>query len=188
MITVNKHYISANELLLDSFKLATSIYNSDFSPTIIVGVWRGGTPVAIAVQEFFSVKDVHTEHTAIKTSSYYGINQQEKHITLSGLTPLIEMIDHNTRLLLVDDVFDTGRSMEAILKYIKIHTKNKPPKAIKIASPWFKPTKNLTELKPDYYLYETEDWLVFPHEISGLTQKELEQNKPELAQILETKK
>ena len=42
---MDKIYISADELLIDSFKLAKKIYESGFQPQFIVGVWRGGAPV-----------------------------------------------------------------------------------------------------------------------------------------------
>ena len=48
---MEKHFISAQDLLVDSFKLAEQIFDSGFQPHFIVGVWRGGAPVGIAVQE-----------------------------------------------------------------------------------------------------------------------------------------
>jgi hypothetical protein len=48
---IEKRYLSANELLADSFRLGNIILDSDFRPTHIVGIWRGGAPVGIAVQE-----------------------------------------------------------------------------------------------------------------------------------------
>ena len=49
----------------------------------------------------------------------------------------------------------------------------------------FKPEKNKTERKPDYYLHKTDKWLVFPHELEGLTRQEMLDFKPELSEILE---
>ena len=60
-----------------------------------------------------------------------------------------------------------------------------PTAEIKIATPYFKPTKNKTDRKPDYYLHETDEWLVFPHELDGLTIDEIKKNKPELADIID---
>ena len=50
-MNIAKTYITADELLLDSFRLGVQIHNSGFKPDFIVGVWRGGTPVGIAIQE-----------------------------------------------------------------------------------------------------------------------------------------
>ena len=51
---MQKIYISAQSLLEDSFSMGKQILESDFSPNFIVGVWRGGTPVGIAVQEMLA--------------------------------------------------------------------------------------------------------------------------------------
>jgi hypothetical protein len=50
-MSITKKYITADELLLDSFQLGVDIYNSGFRPNFIVGVWRGGTPVGIINQK-----------------------------------------------------------------------------------------------------------------------------------------
>jgi hypoxanthine phosphoribosyltransferase len=47
----DKRYLTAQELLNDSFELGLRIFKSGFRPSFIIGVWRGGTPVGIAVQE-----------------------------------------------------------------------------------------------------------------------------------------
>ncbi len=46
-----KRFITAQELLDDSFRLGLAIVESGYQPNYIVGVWRGGAPVGIAVQE-----------------------------------------------------------------------------------------------------------------------------------------
>jgi len=38
---------------------------------------------------------------------------------------------------------------------------------------------------PDYYMQETDDWLVFPHELEGLSRQELMAEKPEIAHIVD---
>ena len=53
-MSLSKTYITADELLLDSFRLGVQIHNSGFKPDFIVGVWRGGTPVGIAIQEILA--------------------------------------------------------------------------------------------------------------------------------------
>ena len=55
---MDKLFIQADELLQDSFKLAWQVYESGYRPNYIVGVWRGGAPIGIAVQEFLDVLGV----------------------------------------------------------------------------------------------------------------------------------
>lgn len=174
---MKKQYISANELLVDSFKLAEKIYSSGYRPNFIVGVWRGGTPTGIAVQEFLDYLGIKTDHCAIRTTSYYGIDQQNKNVRVFGLDYLVENIRSRQKLLIVDDVFDSGRSIEAIVYALRAEAGHNMPKHIKVACPWYKPKRNTTDRIPDFYLNETDEWLVFPHELKGLTFEEIENGK-----------
>ena len=69
----DKVFINAEELLRDSFLLALRILESGFRPDYIVGIWRGGTPVGIAVQEYLDYAGVETDHIAIRTSYYLSL-------------------------------------------------------------------------------------------------------------------
>ena len=59
------------------------------------------------------------------------------------------------------------------------------PRNVRIATPWYKPNNNQTSLKPDYYLHETDKWIVFPHELAGLSMQEIETGKTELKPIFD---
>ena len=85
----DKRYLTAQELLTDSFELGLRIFKSGFRPSFIVGVWRGGTPVGIAVQEILDHLGVKTDHIAIRTSSYYGIKKRDKTVRVHGLEYVI---------------------------------------------------------------------------------------------------
>jgi len=106
-MSITKKYITADELLLDSFKLGVDIFNSGFRPNFIVGVWRGGTPVGIAIQEILAYLGNESDHIAIRTSSYIGINNQSKEVRVHGIDYLISHMNSEDSLLLVDDVFDS---------------------------------------------------------------------------------
>ena len=64
-MSTTKTYLSANQLLNDSFQLGTQIIKSGFKPTFIVGIWRGGAPVGIAVQEILAYAGIQTDNIAI---------------------------------------------------------------------------------------------------------------------------
>lgn len=180
---MSKQYITAQELLVDSFKLADKIYQSGFRPQFIVGIWRGGTPVGIAVQEYFDYKGVKTDHIAVRTSSYTDIGTQSDEIKVHGLHYLIENANAEDGLLIIDDVFDSGRSVDALVRQIRQLSRANTPKDIRVACPWYKPQNRKTDLKLDYYLYETDQWLVFPHELSGLTPEEIIEGKSDIKEI-----
>ncbi|MBR9910735.1 MAG: hypoxanthine phosphoribosyltransferase [Gammaproteobacteria bacterium] len=180
-----KHYISANELLQDSFRLGLDIVRSGFRPDFIVGVWRGGTPVGIAVQEILQVCGISTDHIAIRTSSYSGIATRDKQVRVHGLEYLVDNVSRAHSVLLVDDVFDTGLSLAAVLQALQDKAAAAAPLDIRIATPWFKPANNRTDFRPHFYLHETDRWLVFPHELDGLTGAEIAQHKPGVKALLD---
>lgn len=182
---MDKIYITATGLLQDSFRLAAKIHRSGFVPDFIVGIWRGGTPVGIAIQEYFEFVGVETDHIAVRTSAYVGIGQRAKTIRVHGLHYLIEEADAGDSLLIVDDVFDSGHSIEALLRELTAKMRLNMPGKVRIATPWYKPGNNRTALVPDYYLHETDQWIVFPHEIVGLTLDEIAAGKPELQSIMD---
>lgn len=179
----DKRYITSQELLVDSFRLAHQVFEDGFRPDFIVGIWRGGAPIGIAVQEYFDFKKVETDHIAVRTSSYYGIGQQSKTIKVHGLHYLIENANANNSLLIVDDVFDSGRSIEALIAQIKKLSRLNTPGDIRVACPWYKPKNSKVDIVPDYYTRTSEEWLVFPHELSGLTPDEIIEGKTELSEI-----
>lgn len=173
----DKLYIGAEELLRDSFELGARIHASGFRPSFLVGVWRGGAPIGIAVQELFEYCGVYTDHIAIRTSSYSGIDRQEKTVRVHGTDYLVSRLDADDRLLLIDDVFDSGRSLEAVLDELARRCRRNMPRDVRIATVYYKPSRNRSRLKPDYYVHETERWLVFPHELNGLTAAEVAAHK-----------
>ena len=181
---MDKHYIGATELLEDSFKLAWEVYESGYRPNYIVGVWRGGAPIGIAVQELFDVLGVESDHIAIRPSSYSSIGQRNDKVQVYGLSYLIKKLESEDSLLIVDDVFDTGNSINQIIIDIQTACKKNTPE-IRIATPYFKPAQNKTNRNPDYFLHETDKWLVFPHELEGLSGEEIANNKPELKALLD---
>ena len=48
-----------------------------------------------------------------------------------------------------------------------------------------KPSNNKTDIKPDYYIHKSDNWLVFPHELEGLNFEEIKKNKPEMKNLID---
>ncbi len=173
-----KYFISPQELLLDSYKLGLKVVESDFHPNLLVGIWRGGTPVGIAVQEFLKYNKVINDHIAIRTSRYEGMNDTMTKTRVHGLDYIISHVNAQDRLLLVDDVYDTGLTIMAVIEEMERKMRKNTPQ-IAVATVYYKPSKNVTSRKPNFYVHETDKWLVFPHELEGLTQEEIRLNKGE---------
>jgi hypoxanthine phosphoribosyltransferase len=97
---------------------------------------------------------------------------------------LIKNVGHNDKLLIVDDVFDTGKSIEAVIERLRVKARLNTPDDIRVAVPYYKPTRNLTNRQPDYFLHKTDQWLKFPHSLEGLTIQEMKDHRPALFSIL----
>lgn len=179
---MHKQYISAQQLLEDSFRLGLAIYDSGFRPDCIVGIWRGGAPVGIAVHELFDALGADCDHQAIRTALYTGIDRREREVKLWGLDTLAPHCRAGARLLLVDDVHDSGLSLQQARRAIVERSRDGSPE-IRTATPYYKPGRCLTPEGPDYYLHETDAWLIFPHELVGLSTEEILANKPGLEQV-----
>ena len=185
MSAMQKKYITSQQLMDDAMELGKQILQSGFRPNYIVGVWRGGTPVGIAVQELLDFYGVETDHIAIRTSSYQGMRRASSPVRVHGQSYLTRAMNAEDSLLIVDDVFDTGLSIKAILDSLETRSRKNMPHDVRVATAYYKPTKNQTEFAPHYCAHETDEWLVFPHELEGLTMEEIRQHKPHLLTVMD---
>ena len=173
-----KVFVSAESLLRDSMELAMRIVRSGFRPTFLVALWRGGAPIGITVQEVLEYHGIQTDHVAIRTSTYAAIDERSDTVRVHAIDYLVSQLTFEDRLLLIDDVFDSGKSLEAVLVELERRCRRNLPESIRIATAYYKPSRNRTALAPHYFVRQTESWLVFPHEILGLTREEILTHKP----------
>jgi hypothetical protein len=181
---VEKLFISPGNLLRDSLELARRVVASGMRPTFLVAIWRGGAPIGITVQEVLEYHSIHADHIAIRTSSYSGIDVQ-KTVRVHATDYLVSRLSAEDELLIVDDVFDSGHSLEAVIDELRRRCRRNLPERIRIATVYYKPERRQTALAPDFFVHETSHWLVFPHEIQGLTREEILAHKPVGADFLD---
>lgn len=186
---MNERFVAANDLLRESFQLAANIYEEGFEPDFLVGLWRGGSAVGIAVQEGLDYFGVKTDHIAIRTSysgarDYSQMVSKADAIRVHGLQYLLENLSAHHSLLIVDDVYSTGSSVNAVIKQLARKTRRNLPHDIRIATVWYRPTEK-TLRTPDYFVHETDEWLVLPYELSGFSIEELRKNRPEMSGLLD---
>jgi hypoxanthine phosphoribosyltransferase len=182
-------FIAADDLLLDSFRLSAAIFESGFRPDFLVGLWRGGSAVGIAVQEGLEHFGIVTDHIAVRTSytgltSYTEMVDKAENIRVHGLQYLLERVGAEHSMLIVDDVCSSGSSVRAVINELAEKTRRNLPHDIRTAVVWYRPTDR-TLSAPDYFVHETHDWLVLPYELSGLSLDELRTYKPELESVMD---
>lgn len=135
--------------------LATTL-EREFVPDLIVGIARGGLIPAVRLSHLLGDKLLRMIHIKF----YKGVNlRRERPELLADVGKLPK------KVLIVDDVADTGETLEFVLK----HVKEKGAKEVKVATIAYKPK---SRLKPDYYVFETDKWIVFPWEEMPVQRKD----------------
>ena len=181
--TIPKIFIDARTLMLESVRLAREIWDDGFRPDFLIGIWRGGTPPGILIHECFRLRGLDPYHTTIKTQSYEGMQRGDSGVEIKGFEHTINVIEAHNRVLLIDDVFDTGHTMAAILDQIRRRARRNVPE-LRVATVYYKPLRNETGIRPDYWQVETDEWIVFPHELEGLSDEELRNKGEAIYQVV----
>jgi hypoxanthine phosphoribosyltransferase len=167
-----KCYINPIDFQHDIWKLAKQIFDRKWQPDIMIALWRGGANVGVGVYEFLSFRGWKFDHTCVKCSSYTNIGEREDKVKFDDAAEYIfSKITPSQKVLVVDDVFDTGKTVETV--------KNRLAHAdLRSACVYWKELNNLTQIKPDYFVSKSDSWLVFPHELQGLSETEIEEKDP----------
>lgn len=163
---------SIYSLLLD---LAKSIRSSNFTPETIVGISRGGWVPARVLSDLLSIHDI----ASVKAEFYLGVNETKSEPVI---TQAVSTDVRNKRVLVVDDVADTGKS----LRLVEAHLLKHGVKELKIATLYYKPW---SVTLPDYYEKLTCDWIIFPWERKEALKKVIEKSMKQdqsIAAIKET--
>ena len=137
--------------------LAEKIRKTGFKPDVIVGVSRGGWPPARVLSDLLGNPNLAN----VRAEFYLGVAETKGEPTL---TQPVSMEVAGKKVLVVDEVADTGKS----LKLVKEHIIEKGATEVKLATVYYKPW---SIVKPDYYEKETSKWIVFPWEIKETVRK-----------------
>lgn len=170
---VKKVYISARDEQLDCWRMGINICKASDKPyDLIIGITRGGAPVSFYLHELFLKywgKDVG--YATLRTRSYDGIGSAGK-VEIGSLEEVKAELGEGTRVVLVDDIFDRGMTIEATIA--ALHESFPQVELITVATLYYKPANSVVDMKPDFYVreYESNEWVVFPHSISDLSTKE----------------
>jgi len=152
-----------NQIYKMLMKIAEKIRKDNFKPDVIVGVSRGGWPPARVLSDLLENPNLAN----VKVEFYVGVAETKGEPTL---TQPVSVNVAGKKVLVVDEVADTGKS----LQLIKEHLQKEGAAAVKIAAVYLKPW---SIVKPDYYARETSRWIVFPWEIKETIRKIVEKCK-----------
>lgn len=162
-------HIEAEELLQDAFRLGKLVYRSGFRPKHMVSIWRGGTPIGLGVDAYFRFQGLTIHHTSIATSSYVGVGQQSD-VVVKGLEYLIRSVCPEDGLLIIDDVYESGRTIQRIVEVLRARARRNAPRDIRVAVLHRKRELNVYTELPILALREvpSDVWLDYPHELADL--------------------
>jgi len=162
---------SIYEMLLE---LARRIRKAGYKPDIILGVARGGWPVARIMSDLLE----NPEIANVKVEFYLGLAEAKGE---PAITQPVSVPVKGKNVLLVDDVADTGKS----LALVKRHLSERGASKVKIATIYYKPW---SVLKPDWFEQQTERWIVFPWERKETVKRILEKCRKQGVPIKQAKK
>jgi hypothetical protein len=146
-----------NQIYDALLKLAERIRKNGFEPDVIVGVSRGGWPPARFLSDLLDNPNLAN----VRAEFYLGVAETKGEPTL---TQPVSTDVAGKKVLVVDEIADTGKSLELIKK----HLAEKGAAEVKIVTVYYKPWSIVT---PDYYEKETSRWVVFPWEIRETVRK-----------------
>lgn len=189
--TDTKRFISAEGLSHLAEELAFQVAVDDFKPTFIIALWRGGCAPGAVVQEFLErAQKTKIDHVAVRTVSRDPVTGAPLSAMLvHAVGHALHTLTRSSRLLIVDDVWDSGRTAVGLKSFLLGELGDCMPEETKVATIFYKPTRNTTNREPDYYVEATDDWLVFPHELVELSDAEVQEFRPHaygLLKILES--
>ncbi len=197
-----KEFLEYDTVRNNALKLANKIYKDGFIPDVIYCSLRGGAYMANIISEYFKIiAKVNKFHpvlyAGVVARSYSDVAQHTK-VFIDGWTYPPENLRPGDKILLVDDIFDSGRTINCLVETL-MNSRGMPREDIKVVVhdyKYFTYYKEQLPVQPDYYCRKFEinspeenRWIHYmSHELVGLSKKELEEyyfkDDPELIDVL----
>ena len=143
-----KLYYSYDDCITDCKSLIPSI--NTYNPDAIIAIARGGMILAQLISEAINLRDIYT----INCISY----DEEKKFQEVEIFNIPDIKDKKT-ILIVDDIIDSGETMNEVIKIFK---QKYPNIDIKCLSIFYKDT---AIIKPDFAIKQTTQWIDFFWEV-----------------------
>ena len=183
---MSKIFLEYNVVRNNAIKLAYRILKDGFVPDVIYVSLRGGAYIGNVISEYFKI--VRTErpvlYAAVVARSYVDIHDHDE-VRIDGWTYNPEYLRQGDKILLVDDIYDSGRTVNYLADVLL--QRGVPRKDLKVAVhdyKYFSYKDHTDSYKPDYYCIkhtidtpEDDVWIHYmSHELVGLKHDELENN------------
>ena len=199
-----KEFITCDMIRDAALKLVWKMYKEDgFVPDVIYDSLRGGAYMANVMSEFYKLLALKNNkqpvfYAAVVARSYSEVKCHAGHVDIDGWTYSPLKLEKGQKVLIVDDIFDTGMTVNALVKTVM--DSGIPREDIKVAVydykvPLYKKEEPLA-IQPDYWCRkhilnspEDERWIHYTcHEFIGLTHDEVDEvyQDPEVRDILHT--
>ncbi len=181
-MSVNKICLPYNTVRNNSIRIINKIVEDGFVPNVLYVLLRGGAYMVNVCSEYLKAikTDAPVLYAAVVARSYHGINEQSD-IIVDGWTFDPSKLRRGDKILLVDDIFDSGLTINHLADIICQHGVLRED--IKIAVHDYKMRASHKDLKflPDYYARaieinkpEDEIWIHYSsHELFGLSEEEI---------------
>ena len=193
-----KEFLTANVIRNNVLKMAHRIVKDGFIPDVIYVSLRGGANIANVLSEYFKLLKLEKPvmFAAVVARSYSDIRQNSK-VMVDGWTYSPDYLRPGDKVLLIDDIFDTGNTINKLVEIIM--EKGIPRQNVKVAVhdyKYFTEQEVQLPIQPDYYCREfilpnrdNDNWFHYlDHELIGLTKDELEEwyykEDPDLREVL----
>ena len=181
-----KSFLQFDVVRDNALKLAYRIYTDNFIPDVIYVSLRGGVYLGNVISEYFKFvrKDQHpVYYAAVVARSYSGVGQSG-YVRVDGWTYSPDYLRVGDKVLLIDDIFDTGKTINHLAQIIL--DKGIPRNDLKIAVHDYKyyvDKEPQLPFQPDYWcrkhemsIHDEDTWIHYmSHELEGLTKAEIEE-------------
>ncbi|MDR0402355.1 MAG: phosphoribosyltransferase [Treponema sp.] len=184
---MKKEFLSYDVVRDNALKLARKIYNDGFTPDVIYVSLRGGAYLGNVISEYFKVikpQGRPVYYAAVVARSYTDVRKSDQ-IKVEGWTYAPEHLRIGDKVLLVDDIFDSGKTINHLAGIIL--EKGIPREDLKVAVhdyKYFFDKKDQLPVQPDYWcrkhelsVNDEDSWIHYmSHELVGLSPSELEEH------------
>ena len=197
---MRKEFLAYDTVRNNALKMAYRIHKDGFIPDVIYVSLRGGVYLGNVISEYFKIiqsgatRPVY--YAAVVARSYTGVRESNTRVKVEGWTYSPDFLRTGDKVLLVDDIFDSGKTINHLAEIILDKGIPRPDLKVAVHDYKFFPNSEHLPVQPDYWCRKhdrsnnTEDlWIHYSsHELIGLSEEELEEHyykeDPELREVL----